>query len=272
MAIITVAIEKGGVGKTATVTNLAATYAKQGKRVLAIDMDTQCNTTYFLTGYKKNQNKFQNRGVAELLRVYGQDISPMKYVQETQFENLYIIPSNAATASLPDILTLLAKNYKEDINNFLALSLEELTDKFDYIIIDTPPNLELPTTNALVACDYVLIPFNCEEQALDGLQNTDEMRRRLEEDNDADIFLLGIVLTMVERAALTKEMRSQLQNSVYGQYLFKSEIRKGQAVKDSATYGQPVVVSAKSSNPAKDYVELAAEIEKRIKRLERKER
>ena len=260
MPIITVAIEKGGVGKTATVTNLAAVFASQGKRTLVIDVDSQCNSTYFLTGYKKNQNMFRNKGVAEMLRVYGQNIDPMHYVQETQMENLYIIPSNAATASIPDILSLLARDYRESENRFLAYCLEPLVDNFEYIIIDTPPNLELATTNALVACDYVLIPFNCEEQALDGLQNTDEVRKRLEKEEEASIQLLGIVLTMVERAALTRDMREMLEQSIYGPYLLKTEIRKGQAVKESSSYGKPVVVTNKSSNPAKDYVALADEI------------
>lgn len=264
--IITVAIEKGGVGKTATVTNLAAVYAKQGKRVLVVDMDTQCNSTYFLTGNKKRQNKYRTCGVAELLRVYDQGVDYSRYIKETQIPNLYIIPSNAATSTIPTILQALNNDYDSGENTFLALSLNALLEKnpFDYVIIDTPPNMELQTTNALVACDYLLIPFNCEEQALDGLQDTDQLRKRLEQSEDAKIDLLGIVMTMVERASLTKEMRTQIEESEYGKYLFKTEIRKGQAVKDSGTYGKPVVITSPSSNPAKDYVTLAAEIEKRI--------
>lgn len=268
--IIAVAIEKGGVGKTATVTNLAAVYAKQGKRVLVIDMDTQCNTTYFLTGNKKRQNIYRNCGVAEMLRVYAQGVDYSRYIKKTQIENLYIIPSNAATATIPAILQAMIPDYEGSditVNKFLALTLDTLLEEqdFDYVLIDTPPNMELQTTNALVACDYLLIPFNCEEQALDGLQDTDQLRRRLEESENASIELLGIVMTMVERASLTKDMRSQIEQSEYGKCLFKTEIRKGQAVKDSGSYGIPVVVASPSSNPAKDYVMLANEIEKRIK-------
>lgn len=268
--IIAVAIEKGGVGKTATVTNLAAVYAKQGKRVLVIDMDTQCNTTYFLTGNKKRQNIYRNCGVAEMLRVYAQGVDYSRYIKKTQIENLYIIPSNAATATIPAILQAMIPDYEGSditVNKFLALTLDTLLEEqdFDYVLIDTPPNMELQTTNALVACDYLLIPFNCEEQALDGLQDTDQLRRRLEESENASIELLGIVMTMVERTSLTKDMRSQIEQSEYGKCLFKTEIRKGQAVKDSGSYGIPVVVASPSSNPAKDYVMLANEIEKRIK-------
>lgn len=271
--IIAVAIEKGGVGKTATVTNVAAVLAKQGNRVLVIDMDAQCNSTYFLTGNKKRQNDYRNCGIAEMLRVYDQGADYSRYVKETQIENLYIVPSNAATATIPSILNILAESYKQNVNNFLALSLEELLAAipFDFVFIDTPPNLELQTTNALVACDCLLIPFNCEEQALDGLQDTDELRQRLERDEDAEIKLLGIVMTMVERSSLTREMKEMIQKSQYGPYLLKTEIRKGQAVKDSGTYGKPVVVSNPNSNPAKDYVKLAEEIVQRIHEIEENE-
>lgn len=267
--VITVAIEKGGVGKTATVTNLAAVYAKQGKKVLVIDMDAQCNSTYFMTGNKKRQNEYRGKGVAEMLRVYGQQVDLNRYIQPTQIENCYIIPSNAATNSIPEILNLLHRDYEVNQNAFLAYTLAPLQDEFDYILIDTPPSLDLLTTNALVACDYVLIPFNAEEQALDGLQDTNEIRLRLEKEVDATINLLGIVFTMVEsRSTLTKIMKDTLlQDERYAPCVLKTEIRKGQSVKESSTYGLPVVISAPSSNPAKDYVTLAKELEKRIAQM-----
>ena len=268
--VITVAIEKGGVGKTATVTNLAAIYAEQGKKVLVIDMDAQCNSTYFMTGNKKRQNIYRGKGVAEMLRVYGQQVDLSRYIQPTQIENCWIIPSNAATNSIPEILNLLHRDYEINPNAFLAYSIAPLQEEFDYIFIDTPPSLDLLTTNALVACDYVLIPFNAEEQALDGLQDTNEIRMRLEKEVDATIKLLGIVFTMVEaRSSLTKVMRDALlQDERYADSVLKTEVRKGQSVKESSTYGMPVVLSAKTSNPAKDYVKLAAELEKRIKTLQ----
>lgn len=267
--VITVAIEKGGVGKTATVTNLAAVYAKQGKKVLVIDMDAQCNSTYFMTGNKKRQNEYRGKGVAEMLRVYGQQVDLNRYIQPTQIENCSIIPSNAATNSIPEILNLLHRDYEVNQNAFLAYTLAPLQDEFDYILIDTPPSLDLLTTNALVACDYVLIPFNAEEQALDGLQDTNEIRLRLEKEVDATINLLGIVFTMVEsRSTLTKIMKDTLlQDERYAPCVLKTEIRKGQSVKESSTYGLPVVISAPSSNPAKDYVTLAKELEKSIAQM-----
>ena len=139
-----------------------------------------------------------------------------------------------------------------------------MSEGYDYVLIDTPPNLEVMTASALLAADYLLMPFNAEEQALDGLQNTDELRRRLEQQEDAEIQLLGILLTMTERTAYTNYMRQQVAESEYGKYLLKTEIRKGTAIKESATIGQPAVLCAASSNPAKDYVALYEELKARM--------
>lgn len=266
MAItITVAVEKGGVGKTTTVTNLAILMARDGKRVLAVDMDGQANTTFFLTGNKKRDDAYRNKGVAEMLRAHSL-VEPGHFISHSKYENLDIIPSNAATNTIPEILETLVRSYGDSKNRYLAYCLAEVEENYDYIIIDTPPNLDIYTRCALAACDYLLIPFNSEEQVLDGLQDTDEQRRRIMEAEDADIRLLGIVGTMVDRTGYTNYMHEQLRQSVYAPYLFENTVRRGVAVREGSSVAEAVVEYAPTSNPAKDYVAVYEELKERIRR------
>lgn len=261
--VISVAIEKGGNGKTTTVVNLATLLAQRGKRVLVVDTDPQANCTYMLTGHKKKENLFKGKGIYELIRTY--DMRPASdYVSSTEYDNLYIIPSNLNTQlALREITTLELANATSG-NQFFAMRLAEIAESFDYIFIDTAPTRDALTASALVASDYVIIPCKCDDYSLDGMEITYSLAANLSKEEDVDIKVLGVVLTVTEKYALTNYIRQSLIDSDFGQDLFKTEIRKAQFVNDSSALGQPVVITAPKSNPAKDYQNLLDEILARI--------
>ncbi len=262
--VITVAIGKGGVGKTATTVNLAARMALDGKKVLVVDTDLQANSTFFLTQSKLKENKFTNKGLFDMLRAFG-ILETGRYISQTAFSNIDIIPSNANTPLIPSQLTTLASSSGEKETDFLLMALAQVADDYDYILIDTPPAHDnVIVQSALLASDYVIIPVMYEEQCMDSLEATFAVIRKLEKQEDSQIKILGILPTIVERTALTAYYKQVLNESAYGQFMFSTEIRKGNAVKESGNGAKPVIFYAKSSNPAKDYMKLYSEVAQKI--------
>lgn len=265
--VIAIAAEKGGVGKTSINVNIAALLAKMGKKVLVCDLDEQANSTYMLTEVKKKTDKFKGHGVYDMLRAYGIR-EPKEYVVKTNYENLDLIPSNNQTVlAMNQLVTLEQENGMSRVR-FLMHCLASLNDEYDYIICDTAPARNSLTMSALVASDYVLIPCVCDDFSMDALETTYNLMTKLSHDENVEIKLLGVILDIVEKYMLTDVVRQSLKNSFYADYLFKAEIRKGQAVKDSLTYGKPVVITAPKSGPAKDYAAVTKEMLERIKKFE----
>ena len=254
---------KGGVGKTVTVCNLAALMAQDGKRVLVVDMDAQGNCTYTLTGARVTDNTFDRAGVYDMFRAYGIS-GTQNYISRTQFDNIDIIPANGNTPMAAKQLQILEQSESTSINMFLAMCLAQVAGEYDFILIDTPPSRDVMVTNALMASDFVLIPCVCDDYSRDSVYRTVAMCQQLEHDEGEKIDVLGIILTMVEKTALTEVIRNELRESQLGSKLFAAEIRKGQAVKDSTRLGAPVVLCARSSNPAKDYAKVYAELKTRV--------
>ena len=149
---ISVCIEKGGVGKTVTVCNLAALMAQDGKRVLVVDMDAQGNCTYTLTGARVTDNTFDRAGVYDMFRAYGIS-GTQNYISRTQFDNIDIIPANGNTPMAAKQLQILEQSESTSINMFLAMCLAQVAGEYDYILIDCPPSLGFLTINALAAAD-----------------------------------------------------------------------------------------------------------------------
>ena len=233
------------------------------ERVLVVDMDAQGNCTYTLTGARVTDNTFDRAGVYDMFRAYGIS-GTQNYISRTQFDNIDIIPANGNTPMAAKQLQILEQSESTSINMFLAMCLAQVAGEYDYILIDTPPSRDVMVTNALMASDFVLIPCVCDDYSRDSVYRTVAMCQQLEHDEGEKIDVLGIILTMVEKTALTEVIRNELRESQLGSKLFAAEIRKGQAVKDSTRLGAPVVLCARSSNPAKDYAKVYAELKTRI--------
>lgn len=262
--VITTAIEKGGTGKTTTVVNLAALAALDGNKVLVVDCDAQANSTYMLSGNKKSDNAYKGKGLYNMFRSYDEESDIDRFIHPTNVAGVDMIPSNAETPMAIGQLDILAKEYTDSAYKFLALCLAKVIDRYDYIIIDTPPTRDVMTLSAVFAADEVLLPCRCDEFSLDGLQTTVKIIDNLSRDEGMEISILGVVLTQVERTAVTTLTREEIEDSDFGQYLFNTMVRKGAAVADSTIVAQPVVIYSKNSNPSRDYQELYKEIQERL--------
>lgn len=265
---ITVAMRKGGVGKTATVANLAGLMALEGKKVLVVDTDSQGNCTDLMTGFDVFSERFKNAGIFEMFRFYG-GLPTEKFITHTNVENVDIIPANGMSAKTSSQIAILSESGDLSKNLYLADSLSQISDRYDYIVIDTAPGDDLLFHNALIASDYVLVPCKIDDYSESSLSWTFATCKIIEKEENAEINILGIFYTLVEKVTQVKLIREKISQSKYAGYIMNTEIRKNQAANDMTTYKLPAVICAKSSNVAKDYTALWAEIKKRIRKLER---
>lgn len=262
--IITVAIEKGGIGKTTTVVNLATLLAKDGKKTLVIDCDPQANATLTLTGIEKTE--WVNKSLFDLIRSYNiAGVDKHAFVHPTSTSNLDIIPSSIHTKQILEQIKIYAQNYGQMPYKFLIACIEDIIAEYDYVIFDTPPSQDELTTSALYASHDVIMPILAEKYSKQGLINTFALIHELTSIEGIDINILGILFVKTERTVMQDVYREQIVDSEFGKYLFKTEIRKGQSVNESIEFNQAVVDMAPRSNPAIDYVDFYKELKKRLK-------
>ena len=276
--IITVASAKGGVGKTTTTINVASVLAKQGKKVLVIDADSQGDSTLLLTGKNWTDPAFKTKGLFNMLKSWDQDkdlsIPVDRYISPTNVENCDIIASNAHTASIPKLLETLAEN-SDGVSMYevLIYRLYQIEAIYDYIIIDTRPSKdERLVKSSLIASDYVIIPCTYNDLAIRGMVTTVTLCKELEKEEECEIKILGIVMTMVsERTTTTKLLKNDLAESEYAKYLFKTEIHRGQSIENSVFVNLPVIINEPSSKQSQEYRDLSREIQERIRQDNREE-
>ena len=244
--IVSVANQKGGVGKTTTTVNLSTILAKRGKKVLLIDTDPQGNATSGL-GIEKESDL----STYDLLIT---DVAAEDIIQETGIKNLYISPSNMNLAGAEvQLVSMMSREQR------MKEKLDVIKDKFDFILIDCPPSLGLITLNAFTASDSVLIPVQCEYYALEGLGqllNTVELVRKHLNKN---LYVEGAILTMYDIRTnlanhVVRAVKRFFQNKVY-----KTVIPRNVKVSEAPSYGMPITIYDPKSKGARSYEKFAKE-------------
>jgi len=249
--IIAVANQKGGVGKTTTSVNLAASLAAAKRRVLLVDLDSQGNATMGV-GIDKYALELTARDA--LL----EKAKPQDAIQHLSALNLWVLPANL------DMTEAEIKLREQPVGDFaLKAVLAEVAEQYDYILLDCPPALSKLTVNALVAADGVLIPMQCEYYALEGLAALTDTIGKIRKVINPRLDIEGILRTMFDpRNNLANDVSAQLAQH-YGDKVYRTVIPRNVRLAEAPSHGQPIIAYDPQSSGAKAYLALAGEVLRR---------
>ena len=251
--VISLINQKGGVGKTTTSINLAASLALLGKKILLIDLDPQCNAT---TGIGLNKGDIKK----SIYNVFNGTAKIEDAIVKTKYKNLYVLPANINLAGIDieleqsDMMPGVSKAER------LKQHIDKIRNNYDYILIDCPPALGIITTNALTASDSVIIPVQCEFFALEGITQLLKAIMYTQANLNPNLTIEGVLLTMLDARTnlgleVVEEIRSYFKDKVYNTIIPRL-IR----LTEAPSHGKPIVAYDPKSRGSEAYLNLAKEV------------
>ena len=245
--VIVIANQKGGVGKTTTAVNLSACLAASGVKTLLIDLDPQGNAT---SGIGLDKAELEHT----LYDVLINDVPIANAIYETQVKNLHIVPSNKHLAGAEVELVGLPRRERR-----LRETIQPTRDRYDYIIVESPPSLSLLTVNGLAASDSVLIPLQCEYYALEGLSELLQTVILVRDNVNSELKLHGVLLTMFQRTNLSKQVIEDVRAHL-GDKVYKTVIPRNVTLGEAPSFGKPIIHYDAKCAGATAYIALTKEV------------